>query len=97
MDAGPKRVEELGGTRTIRPANLFGVIHADGEMDNFRMGAVDLNYSLSDWQTGFENPSHSGLCQISHKYIPSPPVSNVEDHLNDKSVPIGWGNSNLWN
>jgi hypothetical protein len=62
MDAGPKRVEELGGTRTIRPANLFGVIDADGQMDNFHMRAVDLNYSLSDRQIGSKNSCHSHLC-----------------------------------
>jgi hypothetical protein len=46
--ARPKPIEELGGTGTILPANLVGLIHADGEMDNFHVGAVDLNDSLSE-------------------------------------------------
>lgn len=62
LDAGPKRVEELGGTRTIRPANLFGVIYADREMDNFRMHTVYLHYSLSDRQIGSKHSCHGRLC-----------------------------------
>ena len=48
-DARSKPIEELGGTGTTFPTNLFSLIHADGEMDNFHMGAVYLNYSLSEW------------------------------------------------
>jgi hypothetical protein len=96
--AGSKRIEELGGgIRTILPVDLFGLIHANSEMDSFRIGAVDFNYSLSDWQIGFKNPSDRGLCQISHKYISFLPVFDVEDHLNDKSVFVGRNNSNLRN
>jgi hypothetical protein len=43
-----KPIEELGGTAVLLPANLVGLIHADGEMDNFHMGAVDLHDSLSE-------------------------------------------------
>jgi len=59
MHAGPKRVEELGGIRTIRSANLFGVIHADGKMDNFHLRTVYFHYSLSNRQIGSKNSCYS--------------------------------------
>jgi hypothetical protein len=46
-DTRSKPIEELGGTGTIFPSNLVGLIHADGEMDNLHTGAVDLNDALS--------------------------------------------------
>jgi hypothetical protein len=48
MAARLKPIEELGGTAVLLPANLVGLIHADGEMDNFHVGAVDLNDPLSE-------------------------------------------------
>jgi hypothetical protein len=78
METGLKRIEESRWAQAIHPLHLFRLIHANGQMDCFDMGAVDFNDSLSEWQIRFENSSDSRHCQISRMSLSSPPVADAK-------------------